>query len=148
MQTSDLMPFVHLAQSPYMDCCPSCMAADALPEVCPVALNICNYVTSSSSITTSKTRSTNLSGPYPTGPQTRKPTTRRSLGKSISDFFPSRACRHPPPSGAGDIQMEEMVEKKAVASPLRQHLFQTVTQELVTRKEGMAKVKPTNHICG
>ena len=35
---------LHLAQSPFMDCCAACMAADAPPDVCPVALNICSYV--------------------------------------------------------------------------------------------------------
>ena len=39
-----LLPYVHLAQSPFMDCCPACMAEEALPETCPVALNLCGYV--------------------------------------------------------------------------------------------------------
>ena len=41
---SDMAPFVHLAQSPFMDCCPACMDAESAPTDCPVALNICSYV--------------------------------------------------------------------------------------------------------
>ena len=39
---------------------------------------------------------------------------------------------------------KEMIEKKATSTPLRQHLFQTLTQELMTRLEQLSKAKPTD----
>ena len=37
-------PYLSMAQSPFMDCCQSCLDASHLPEFCPVALNICGDV--------------------------------------------------------------------------------------------------------
>ena len=41
--TLDLLP---LAQSPFMDCCQACLQAPDLPPFCPVALNLCAFLTS------------------------------------------------------------------------------------------------------
>ena len=39
-------PLMHLAQSPFMDCCEMCLQAQTLPDECPVALNICIFAIS------------------------------------------------------------------------------------------------------
>ena len=164
----DLLP---LAQSPFMDCCLSCLQAPDLPPFCPVALNLCAYCNVSmpgedfmgelNESWGNLLQQGNLN-------KRRRPTEQEPVDRpqqSVSRALIQLALRHESQLQAMAMedqfilflqsdqrgilpiliqatkQWQELQKQKKTQWALRNHLFQTVTQELLARLEKVMQTK-------
>ena len=170
----DLLP---LAQSPFMDCCSACLQAQDLPQLCPVALNLCAHWQRHGGLRPcphdgrrSPGRVERKLGQPPESDAAAQASETRGDGQGdrpnqqVSRSFLPLVLRHESQLQAMAVedqviflagrsqrsfthfdqghQWKDLQQKKQTQSALRNFLFQTVTRELLSRKEKVMKAQP------
>ena len=176
-----LHTYLPLAQSLFMDCCASCLEAQALPPYCPVALNLCAMDHDLSLTLTEDDMMGELHESWghllnPPNAKRQRPNQPKAAGEpqahlsAVSKALIQLALRHESQLQAlamddqfilffqsdqrGILPLllkateswKDLQQKKQLAQPLRCHLFQAMTQELLTRLEKVLKAKPQDEL--